>query len=93
MQNESEIKPGSPNDPDNPARVLGRLGEDRQNQFYNKIKYIPWDRTKFTCPNHNIKMTIVMADSSIRGKAYQMEDYKCDCGIIYIRTKDKNKLN
>lgn len=92
MPEEVIIKPGSPNDPDNPSSVLARLGEDRNN-LINKIKYIPWDRTKFVCPNHKVRMVIVMADSGIRNKANQMEEYNCICGVIYIRTKDRNKLN
>lgn len=92
MPNEKVIAPGSPNDPDNPAIILGRLGEDRRTS-YNQIVYIPWDRTKFVCPNHSVRMTIVMADSPQRNKSHQMSEHTCVCGIIYIRTKDKNKLD
>lgn len=93
MQDEVKIiKPGSPEDPDNPQRILSRLGKDDNFSNNGKIKYIPWDRTKFTCPNHRITMVINMSDSGIRNKSNQMEEFQCDCGIIYIRTKDQRKL-
>lgn len=93
MENEKQIIPGSAEDPDNPQRVLSRLGERNvSTSSQGKIVYIPWDRTKFVCPNHRVIMTINMSDSSYRGKSNKMEEYTCDCGIIYVRTKDQRKL-
>lgn len=92
MENEKQITIGSLEDPDNPQRVLSRLREFPTNTVASKIIYIPWDRTKFVCPNHKIRMTINMSDSGIRDKNNKMAEFKCDCGVTYIRTKDQRKL-
>lgn len=94
MQNEKEIEIGSAEDPDNPAKALSKLRNiNAPSNVRGKIIYIPWERTKILCPYHRIRTLINMADSAQRDKNNKMIEYECDCGVIYIRTKDINKVD
>lgn len=94
MENEKQIIPGSLEDPDNPQRALSSLQRKQiPSNIRGKVIYIPWDRTKFVCQFHKVKMTVNMSDNAIRDKGNKMAEFECDCGVIYIRTQDMNKVS
>jgi hypothetical protein len=85
MPNE-EIKPGSPDDPDNATKAVAKLqSRVRASSVRGTIKKIPRDRTKFICPNHPVRMLINMSDSNQRDRHNKMEEFECSCGVIYIK--------
>jgi hypothetical protein len=85
--NDPEIIPGSPNDPDNPQKALAALQKRiKASSVRGTVEKIPRDRTKFVCPNHPVKMVINMSDSSQRSKENKMEEFECSCGVTYIKS-------
>lgn len=94
MENENQITTDSANEPDYPRKALAALQRKQvPSNVRGKTIYIPWERTKFVCQFHKVRMTINMSDNSIRDKTHKMDEFECDCGVIYIRTQDMNKVS
>lgn len=88
MQEESDIIPGSENDPDNPMGILARLGNRIPAALIpGKIIVLPKDIVKFVCKNHEIKTVIELKDNSYRHKNNKMIEFNCSCGTIYKKGK------